>query len=178
MLKGDRVLLGPLKREYIESYLKWMNNPKLTQYLLIYRPLTREMEEDWYNSLKNRDHFFIFAILIHNQDNNEKLIGNCSIDVDWKNRVGNCGIMIGEIENQGKGYGTEAMQLLVDYGFKTLNLNRIQLETYDFNKRAFQSYKKVGFKEEGIRREAIFKKGEYHDVIMMGILKEEWQSKK
>ncbi|MFX0082807.1 MAG: GNAT family N-acetyltransferase [Candidatus Hodarchaeota archaeon] len=177
MLKGDRVILGPIKRDYIETYLKWMNNPELTQYLLIYRPLTREMEEDWYNSLKNRENFFIFAILIYDQNKNEKLIGNCSIDVNWQNRVGTCGIMVGETENQGKGYGTEAMKLLVEYGFNTLNLNRIQLETYDFNIRALKSYKKVGFKEEGTRRKAIFKNGEYHDVIMMGILKDEWPKK-
>ena len=63
MLKGDRVKLGPVKKEYINSYLKWMNDRELTQYLQVYRPLTREMEEDWLNSLKNREGFFIFAIL-------------------------------------------------------------------------------------------------------------------
>ena len=64
MLKGDRVKLGPVKKEYIDYYLKWLNDPELTQFLFIYRPLTREMEDDWFNSLKNRDNFFIFAILI------------------------------------------------------------------------------------------------------------------
>jgi RimJ/RimL family protein N-acetyltransferase len=174
MLKGDKVSLGPVKKEYIEDYLKWLNDPELTQFLFIYRPLTREMEEDWFNSLKNRDNFFIFAILIYDQVNNDKLIGNCSIDVDWKNRIGNCGIMIGVKDYQGKGYGTEAMELLVEYGFNTLNLNRIELETYDYNIRALKSYKKVGFKQEGIKRQAIFINGKYHDRIIMGILKEEW----
>lgn len=124
MSKGNKVKLGPVKREFIDYYLKWMNDPELTQYLMMYRPLTREMEEDWLNSLKNREDLFIFAILLFNQDENEKLLGNCSIDVDWKNRVGTCGIMIGEKMYQGKGYGTEAMKLLVNYGFNTLNLNR------------------------------------------------------
>ncbi len=175
MLKGNKVKLGPVKREFIDYYLKWMNDPELTQYLMMYRPLTREMEEDWFNSLKNRDDFFIFAILLFNQDEIEKLLGNCSIDVDWKNRVGTCGIIIGEKTYQGKGYGTEAMELLVNYGFNTLNLNRIQLETFSFNIRALKSYQKVGFKEEGIRRQAIYVNGEYHDAIMLGILKNEYQ---
>ncbi|MFX1572267.1 MAG: GNAT family N-acetyltransferase [Promethearchaeota archaeon] len=175
MLKGNKVTLGPVKREYIDDYLRWMNNPEVTQYLKIYSPLTREMEEDWYNSLKNRDDFFLFAILLANQDEPETLLGNCSIGVDWKNRVGTCGIVIGEKIYQGKGYGTEAMELLVNYGFITLNLNRIQLETFSFNKRALKSYQKVGFKEEGIRQQAIYVNGKYHDAIMMGILKNEWQ---
>ena len=175
MLKGNKVKLGPVKREFIDYYLKWMNDPELTQYLMMYRPLTREMEEDWFNSLKNREDFFIFAILLFNQDEIEKLLGNCSIDVDWKNRVGTCGIIIGEKTYQGKGYGTEAMELLVNYGFNTLNLNRIQLETFSFNIRALKSYQKVGFKEEGIRRQAIYVNGEYHDAIMLGILKNEYQ---
>lgn len=174
MLKGNKVKLGPVKREFIDYYLKWMNDPELTQYLMMYRPLTREMEEDWFNSLKNREDFFIFAILLFNQDEIEKLLGNCSIDVDWKNRVGTCGIIIGEKAYQGKGYGTEAMELLVNYGFNTLNLNRIQLETFSFNIRALKSYQKVGFKEEGIRRQAIYVNGGYRDAIMLGILKNEW----
>ncbi len=175
MLKGNKIKLGPVKREYIDYYIKWMNDPELTQYLMMYRPLTREMEEEWFNSLKNRENFFIFAILLFNQDENEKLLGNCSIDVDWKNRIGTCGIVIGEKEYHSKGYGTEAMKLLVDYGFNTLNLNRIQLETFSFNKRALKSYQKVGFKEEGTRRQAIYVNGEYYDAIMLGILKNEWQ---
>ena len=178
MLKGKKVKLGPVKREYIDYYLKWMNDPELTQYILMYRPLTREMEEDWFNNLKNRENFFIFAILMFDQDENEKLLGNCSIDVDWKNRVGTAGIMIGEKEYQSKGYGTEAMKLLIDYGFNTINLNRIQLETFSFNIRALKSYRKVGFKEEGTRRQAIYVNGEYHDAIMLGILKNEWQKDK
>jgi len=175
MLKGNNIKLGPVKREYLDYYIKWMNDPELTQYLLMYRPLTREMEEDWFNNLKNREDFFIFAILLFNQDEIEKLLGNCSINVDWKNRVGTSGIMIGEKTYQGKGYGSEAMELLVNYGFNTLNLNRIQLETFSFNIRALKSYQKVGFKEEGIRRQAIYVNGEYHDAIMLGILKNEWQ---
>ncbi|MFX1312696.1 MAG: GNAT family N-acetyltransferase, partial [Promethearchaeota archaeon] len=149
MLKGKKVKLGPVKKEYIDHYLRWLNNSELTQFLTWYRPLTREMEEDWYNNLKNRENFFIFAILLIEGDENEKIIGNCSIDVNWINRVGTCGIIIGEKMFQGKGYGSEAMELLVYYGFNTLNLNRIQLEVFSFNIRALKSYQKVGFKEEG-----------------------------
>ena len=179
MLKGDRIKLGPVKREYIDSYLKWLNDPEITQYLNMFRPLTRMMEEDWIENLKNRNDTIVFAIIIPDENDVEKFIGNCGLHaIDWKNRVGEVGIMIGEKEYQGKGYGTEAMELLLEYGFKTVNLNRIQLRVYEFNSRAINSYNKIGFVEEGRMRQAMFINGEYHDMIFMSILQEEWLKEK
>jgi RimJ/RimL family protein N-acetyltransferase len=175
MLKGDRVRLVHPRKEYISQFQKWMTDPEITQYLTIFRPITREMEEDWYNAMIKRENIFLFSIIILNDENNEILIGNCDIDVDWKNRVGNCGIVIGEKEYHSKGLGTEAMILLVDYGFGSLNLNRIELEAHDFNSRALKSYAKVGFKKEGIRRHAVYINGEYHDSVMLSILRDEWK---
>jgi len=176
MLKGERVKLAPLKREYIEKFLEWLNDPEITQYLMFHRPLTRDMEEEWFNNLKTKQNTIIFSILLNENKTKEKLIGNCGIDdINWKDRVGHCGIFIGDKENQGKEYGTEALRLLVDYGFNTLNLNRIELIVYDFNIRAMKSYKKVGFIEEGRKRQAAFKNGKYHDVIIMSLLREEWK---
>ncbi|MHA2006838.1 MAG: GNAT family N-acetyltransferase [Promethearchaeota archaeon] len=175
MLKGDRVTLGPIKREYIESYLKWFNDPEISQFVNAFRPLTRMMEEDWIENLKRRHDTIYFAITISEEDLEEKLIGNCSLhDIDWKNRVCRVGIMIGEKEYQSRGYGTEAMELLLDYGFWTVNLNRIQLHVYDFNVRAINSYNKIGFIEEGRMRQAQFKNGKYYDIIIMSILQDEW----
>ncbi|MFX0139084.1 MAG: GNAT family N-acetyltransferase [Candidatus Hodarchaeota archaeon] len=176
MLKGENVKLAPLKREYIEKFLKWLNDPKITQYLDTYPPLTRDMEEEWFDNLKTKEDTIIFSILLTENNGKEKLIGNCGIqDIKWKDRVGHCGVFIGDKENQGKGYGTEALRLLVDYGFNTLNLNRIELIVYDFNIKAMKSYKKVGFIEEGRKRQATFKNGKYHDVIIMSLLQEEWE---
>ncbi len=178
MLKGNNIVLGPVKREYIDSYLKWFNDPEITQYLNHFRPLTRMMEEDWFDNLKNRNDNFHFAIIIPEENGGEKLIGNCGLHaIDLKNRVGEVGITIGEKEYQGKGYGTEAMELLLNYGFKTVNLNRIQLRVYEFNNRAIKSYNRIGFVEEGRMRQAVFINGEYHDTIFMSILQEEWMKK-
>lgn len=175
MLKGDRVKLVPPRKEYITQYQKWMTDPEITQYLRIFRPITREMEEAWYNAINKRENDFLFSIMIFSDENDDILIGNCDINVDWKNRVGSCGIVIGEKEYHGKGYGTEAMKLLVDYGFNTLNLNRIELEAHSLNFRALKSYEKVGFKKEGTRRYAIYINGEYKDSIIMSIIRDEWQ---
>ena len=170
------VKLGPIKKEYLSTYVKWFNDPTITKYLLMYRPMNFEQEEDWYKNAIKKENEIYFAILI--DDSEEKLIGNCSIAIDWRNRVGNVGITIGEKKYWGKGLGTEAMMKLCEYGFNTLNLNRIELETYEFNERAFKSYKKVGYKEEGRRRKAIFDDGNYWDAITMGILADEWNKKK
>lgn len=175
MLEGKNVILAPIKREYIDKFLIWLNDPEITQHLTIYRPLTREMEEDWYASLKDRESDIIFAILI----NQTKLIGNCSImNIIWRERVGTCGIFIGDKNEQGKGYGTEAMKLLMSYGFNTLNLNRLDLKVNDFNSRAIKCYQKLGFVEEGRMREATFVNGKYHDQILMSILQNEWKNTK
>ncbi|MFW9971053.1 MAG: GNAT family N-acetyltransferase [Candidatus Odinarchaeota archaeon] len=136
-------------------------------------------EEEWMENLKNHEDSIHFSILISHEDAIEKLIGNCGLHkIDWKNRVAEAGILIGEKEYQNKGYGTEAMELLVEYGFNTVNLNRIELYTYEYNIRALKSYKKVGFIEEGRKRQFMWSNGKYYDAILMGILAEEWKERK
>jgi RimJ/RimL family protein N-acetyltransferase len=106
----------------------------------------------------------------------EAYIGQVNLDsIDWKNRVGRIGIVIGSIEHMGYGYGTEAMKLLIAFAFHEMNLNRLELEVYDFNERAYRCYLSCGFKEEGRLRERQYKNGRYSDVIQMGILRSEWE---
>ncbi|MCP4761172.1 MAG: GNAT family N-acetyltransferase [archaeon] len=173
MLIGKMVQLIPSKKEYIEKYQEWLTNREVTQYLSIYNPITIEMEEDWYRNMQKNNNMVHFTIIDGIVKNSLKPIGVCSIDIDWKNRVGSVGIVIGEKDYWNKGYGTESLDLLVDYGFNTLNLNRIELDVYDHNLRAQKSYKKVGFIEEGRRRSAMFLNGKYRDAIIMSILKDE-----
>ncbi|MFX1363951.1 MAG: GNAT family N-acetyltransferase [Promethearchaeota archaeon] len=174
-----RVKLGPIKREYIDSFLKWFNDPEITQYLIMYRPMTRMAEEDWIENLKENDDDIHFSIVVFHEDDPEKLIGNCGLHkINWKDRIAEVGIVIGEKEYQNKGYGTEALDILLEYGFDTVNLNRIELYVYEYNTRAIKSYKKVGFVEEGRKRQFIWHKGKYYDTILMSILAEEWYGKK
>jgi len=85
------------------------------------------------------------------------------------------GIGIGEEQFWGKGYGTEALQLFLDYTFREMNLRRVSLNVFGYNPRAVRSYEKCGFKIEGRMREAILKEGQRWDMIYMGILREEWE---
>jgi RimJ/RimL family protein N-acetyltransferase len=96
--------------------------------------------------------------------------------VDLVNRTGMLGIVIGEKSRWDQGYGEEAVNLLLDYGFNLLNLNNVMLGTFSFNKRAIRCYEKVGFKLVGRRREARIIAGEKHDLILMDILAAQFES--
>jgi len=95
-------------------------------------------------------------------------------DIDHLDRHAFLGIMIGETQHHGKGYATEAIRLVLDYGFNTLNLHNIMLSAHEDNYAGIACYKKVGFKESGRRREWMFKNGKYIDVIYMDILEGEF----
>lgn len=105
-----------------------------------------------------------------------KLIGSISIEnINHIKRRGTLGIFIGDKDYRSKGYGTEAIRLILEYGFKYLNLNNIKLDLMEFNERALKCYKKCGFKEYGRRRKSEFVNGKYYDTIEMDILAEEFE---
>ena len=109
---------------------------------------------------------------------NEKIIGSCGLDgISWHNRTSWVGIGIGEREYWGKGYGTEAMQILARYAFKELGLYRLNLNVFAYNKRAIKSYEKVGYVIEGRTREAIHRDSKRWDVIFMGLIHKDFRLK-
>ncbi len=122
--------------------------------------------------MKREKKAFVFAI---ERNSDKKLLGTISLhNCNWIDRSASLGIAIHDPENRGKGYGQEAIKLLLDFAFKTLNLNRVELETLDFNEIAQKCFRKVGFREVGRKRKAKFINGKYRDTIVMDILKDEW----
>jgi RimJ/RimL family protein N-acetyltransferase len=106
-----------------------------------------------------------------------KLIGTFAFDgIDWRNASSEFGIMIGDKAYWNQGYGTEAVRLLCQHGFDTLNLNRIFLHVFETNPRAIRAYEKAGFVHEGRERRAEFKDGRYIDVVRLSLLKDEFWS--
>ncbi|OEF98065.1 hypothetical protein BHF71_03330 [Vulcanibacillus modesticaldus] len=177
MLKGKLVQLKAVEREDLPKYLEWMNDSEVRQYLAIgiSYPLTMTEENDWYESMlkdKSRKTYAIHTI------ENDQLIGNCSLfNINWKNQSAVTGIFIGDKNYWGKGYGTEALRLLLYLGFQEFNLRRIELGVFEFNDRAIKSYKKLGFVEEGRKRRAIYRNGNFYDEVIMAILREEYLEK-
>jgi len=106
----------------------------------------------------------------------DEMIGCISLqNINYQSRNAFLGIFIGNGECRGKGYGAEAIRLILNYGFKTLNLHNIMLSVHADNSAGIACFKKVGFRECGRRREWIFKDGKYSDVIYMDILESEFE---
>jgi RimJ/RimL family protein N-acetyltransferase len=134
--------------------------------------ITKETEKNILDNISKSHNYSIIDL------ENDQLIGNCGfIQIDNLNQSGEVGIFIGDKNYWNKGYGTEALSLLLDYGFKALNLHNIFLKVYGYNKRAIKSYEKIGFKIIGIRREALFRNLERHDEVLMDILVNEFYKK-
>lgn len=108
----------------------------------------------------------------------DALVGTIGLyDIAWANRTAWVGVGIGNREDWGKGYGSEAMGLVMSYAFDELNLHRLQLTVIDYNPRALEMYEKLGFAREGVYREFIERDGERHDLILYGLLRPEWRQR-
>ena len=177
MLKGKRVILRPLHKSDITYFLRWYNDPEVLEYLAMYLPMTEIMEEKWIEEMASgqngtRVHFVIEAI----EGNNTKPIGSIGLNkIDHRCQTAELGIAIGEKEYWSKGYGNEAAQLLINYGFNQLNLNRIGSCVFSPNRRSLKMHQQLGFVQEGQKRQAFFKNGKFMDEIIFGLLKKEWQ---
>ena len=173
-LLGEHIYLSPISEEDVENYTKWMNDFGTTDYLgQSNRIYTIESEKRFLEKcLEDKNDITLGIVKLEN----DKLIGNCGLkEENGISRTATLGIFIGEKEERNKGYGAEAIRLLLDFGFNYLNLHEIKLDVYEFNKRAIKCYEKVGFKEYGRRRECVYINGKYYDVISMDILKEEFK---
>lgn len=134
-----------------------------------YPQLAAQAEKD---QAERPPNLYDFAIRTLDTD---QLIGGCGVWVmNWASREGWVGIGVGERAFWGRGYGTEAMQLLLRYAFTQLNLARVSLMVYAYNLRALKSYLRCGFVEEGRVRHDCRRNGEYFDAVSMGILRDEW----
>jgi RimJ/RimL family protein N-acetyltransferase len=173
-LIGKKCYLSPINVNDAEKFTEWLNDIEITQNLALYNSvITKESEK---SILENISQFHNYSIIDLEKD---QLIGNCGfIHLDHLNQTGEVGIFIGDKSYLNKGYGTEALTLLLDYGFKALNLHNISLRVYAYNKRAIKCYEKVGFKIIGKRREALYRNLERHDEVFMDILVKEFYDNK
>ncbi|WP_405113128.1 GNAT family protein [Paenibacillus sp. FSL K6-1217] len=174
-LTGKKCYLSTVAADDAEAWTRWFNDLEVTAplgneaYVLTSLDKEREGIE---HALKSGAHMFSIVDL-----ESDMAIGRCLLfDVNLIDRNAKAGIFIGDKEFWGKGFGSDAMRLLLDYGFNLLNLNNIMLGTFAFNERAIQCYKKVGFKEIGRRRQARIIGGVKYDAILMDMLAEEYES--
>ena len=174
-LVGEKCYLSPCHIDDAAMWAEWFNDLTVTLPLgdEAYTPSTPTSEREAIEGMiKSKAHIFTIVDLAVDMP-----LGRCLLfNVDPINRSAMLGIFIGEKTNWGKGYGHEAVKLLLDYGFNLLNLNNVMLGVFSFNERAIRSYQKVGFKEIGRRRQARIVGGQRFDVIFMDILADEFES--
>jgi diamine N-acetyltransferase len=179
MIYGERIRLRAVEKDDLPLFVAWLNDPDVYQGLLIHSPLSQTEEEGWYERMLTRpvdEHVMAIDVRQAAPQGVEawKLIGSLAFDaIDWRIRAAEFGILIGDKSYWNKGYGTEAVRLLVKHGFTTLNLNSIYLHVFETNPRAIRAYEKAGFTIEGTERQAEYKDGRYIDVIRMCILRGE-----
>lgn len=176
MIYGKRIRFRAPERKDIPVFVDWFNDPEVRNGLMVFLPMSLANEEKWFENMLSRpQNEQPFVIEAKNGDN-WNTIGNLGLmGIDPIARSTEFGIVIGNKDYWNKGYGTEAIQLLLKHCFETLNLNRVMLRVYQDNPRAIRCYEKVGLKHEGAWRQARYHEGNYHDILFMGILKEEWQ---
>ncbi|TQR30164.1 GNAT family N-acetyltransferase [Brevibacillus brevis] len=176
LFQTERIYLRKMTGEDVDVYHTWRNDEEVMR--------TTNPSMDVYTWEDTNG--FVNQVILHASSSKSYMIVDSQtnrpigitslIQIDLKNRNAECIIDIGEKEYWGKGYGREAMKLLLDYAFLEMNLHRVSLRVFSFNERAIKLYERLGFKQEGISRQFLFREGKWHDIVHMGILQQEYSA--
>lgn len=175
-LIGDRIYLSPKgsSEEEIQKFTEWMNDFQVTDYTGRTSQITTYAGEKEYLEISEKNTENRTFNIVNLED--DKLVGTVGLEhINWIERSAVLGIFIGDDDFRSNGYGTEAIRLLLEYGFKYLNLHSIRLDLLSVNERAHKCYLKCGFKDSGKSREEIFLNGKYYDKLHMDILENEFE---
>lgn len=171
---GDRVALGPHRRDLLPTYYRWINDFHALRTLGVVAPgpTTMEQEVRWYEAQAASEiRFTVF------ERATGRPIGTAALHgIDYRNRTAVFGIFIGEADARGQGYGTETTRLMLDYAFTALGLHSVMLTVAEFNLAGQRAYARAGFQEIGRRRECRWLAGRLWDEISMDCLATEFES--
>lgn len=176
MIIGKQVRLRAIEREDLTKFVQWLNDPEVIRGLLLTVPLSFTQEQAWFDGLRSRpteEH--PLGIEIETSEG-WSLIGNIGLNrIEWKERSAEVGIFIGDKRYWSQGFGRQTMVLMLRHAFNNLGLNRVFLRVHETNPRAIHSYEKAGFVHEARLRQAHFEEGRFIDVLLMSVLRAEWQ---
>lgn len=170
--KGKKVILRPYEELDALRVTRWMNDPETTRHLLTRFPQSLAAEREWITKQPSRHpNDIVFAI----ETLDGVHIGSMGLHrIDWINRLATTGAVIGEAEYRGKGYGTDAKMLLLEYAFNALQLHKIMSHVIDTNLCSQRYSEKCGYKVEGMLKQHHFLDGAYHDEVIMAVFREDW----
>ena len=175
-IRGEKVYLRPPERDDVPLFVAWFSDADVLRHLMMRAPMSVAMEEAWFERMLTAegktDYHFVICLLADG-----RAIGTAGLhELDLASGSAAFGISIGEKDEWDKGYGTDALNAICDFGFGELRLERIWLEVYAPNARARRSYEKAGFTLEGTQRRAHFANGEHLDTHIMSLLRDEWRA--
>lgn len=169
---GKKVILRAIEEDDLELLRDMVNDSEIENLVVGWSiPVSKQAQKNWFDRSKN-DHNNI-RVIIEDKENGSVGMANI-VNIDWKNRVAFHGIKISSKASRGKGIGTDAVMAIMRYAFDELQLNRLDGAIIDYNIPSKKLYSKCGWKDEGVKRKYIYKNGKYHDLIILGILKEEY----
>lgn len=164
-LRGEKVALGPLSRELIPLFVKWINDFDVTRTLTVgNRPVTQEDEQAWYDKVSGPD---TRSFVIYDGQTLQPVGVAGILHINLLERSCEFGIMIGEKSAWGKGFGTETAKLCAGYAFRALSLHNVMLTVQADNERAIRAYRRAGFQDIGRRRGVVWQAGRCIDMIYM-----------
>ena len=176
-IEGEAICFIPHNSEYINLYIKWINNPKIRKYARNIVPIRVDDAKRWFEPRERGMTNFIGFVIWHKKD--KKPIGIIELSlIDWVNGWANVGLTIGEPDYWNKNIATEATELLIEYAFNELNLNKLQGGAAIENIGSWSVAEKVGFKFEGIQKADMYVDGKYVDEKTYRLLKEDWINRK
>ncbi|MFD6510537.1 GNAT family N-acetyltransferase [Bacillus sp. NPDC060175] len=173
-LESEKIYLRPL-RELDASIILESTMDTEIRYMTGTKPtFSLEQIKTHIDNVNNDSSRYDFAICLQS---NDEMIGELSIlDIDEENKRAGFRISILSMSLTGKGYGTEAIKIVLSFVFEQLSLNRLQLEVFSHNLRGIRAYEKVGFAKEGTLRQSLFYNDKYSDEIIMAILKSDYKN--
>lgn len=168
-LTGEKIRLRLMNADDTEQIVRWRNNPRVRNNFIYQKPFTREGHENWVRTMVDTGKVVQFII----EDLAEgQAVGSVYFrDIDKEHAKAEYGIFIGEDSSVGKGFGSEAAQLAVLYGFEELGLHKIFLRAFADNAGAIRSYEKAGFVKEGYFKDDVCIDGRFKDLVFMAIIK-------
>ena len=166
-MNEKKIELKKIKKEDLETIVKWRNNKEIMRYNTQFFLLNTEYQNQWFNKISKKDSKRIMFVFKYGND----IIGvGGLIHFDKQNKNADIAIIIGETKMRGKGLGTQALQLLVDYGFQKMKLHRIEAEIFEYNKISIKLFEKLNFKKEVMLKDALWKHSRWWNIYKYSII--------
>jgi len=172
-LTGERLYLRPIEAEDLPFIRRWANDPEVRRLTGEALPMSKAGADEFLERVRQDKERVWFVVVLKENDCVIGEAGLLRMFHPWRNT--DLSIIIGDKEAWGKGYGTQAILLLLDYAFGYLGFHRVSVGVVGFNERALRFYEKVGFKKEGVQRDGYYYDHAFHDFVMMSILEDEFR---